>query len=228
VLHHLGVYDAIAADGYTYEGMQIMNSRGFMIGTFFAGSKRAQGFPALRVRRSTLREVLLSEIDKRGVEIVYEKALKHLSEDGDVVKLVFADGAIITSGLVIGADDLRSTVRKAVAPDVQPYYNGFTAIYGLAEKEDLDQDTQNFPIPSMALGLNGSFAIIPVDPAGNRIGFVTGIVLPDRSTEEWKAFRKDNAGLRDLMTKTFANDNWPRAVQTLCHKTIHDEVLAWP
>jgi 2-polyprenyl-6-methoxyphenol hydroxylase-like FAD-dependent oxidoreductase len=228
VLHHLGVYDAIAADGYIYEGMQIMNSRGSVIGTFFVGSKRAQGFPALRVRRSTVREMLLSEIDKRGVEIMYEKPLKHLSEDGDVVKLVFADETIVTSGLVIGADGLRSTVRKAVAPDVHPYYNGYTAIYGLAEKEDLDQETQSFPRPSMTLSLIGSFAIVPVDAAGNRIGFITGIVLPDRSTEEWKVFQKDTTGLRALITKSFANDNWPRAIQTLCQKTIPDEILAWP
>lgn len=121
---------------------------------------------------------------------MYEKVLKELSEVGDVVRLKFGDAAIVTSGLVIGADGLRSTVRKAVTPDAQPYYNGFTVIYGLAEKEHVDKEAHVFSIPSMTLGPEGNFGIIPVDPAGSRLGFLTSLQLPDRPIEEWQAFER--------------------------------------
>jgi 2-polyprenyl-6-methoxyphenol hydroxylase-like FAD-dependent oxidoreductase len=172
--------------------------------------------------------VLLSAIAKNGIEIVYEKALQELSEAGDVVELVFGDGTVVTSGLVIGADGLRSTVRKAIAPDAQPYYNGLTAIYGLVEKEQLDQQTLAFPVPSMILGPEGSFAIIPVDPAGNRLGFLTGLQLPDRRMEEWQAFWKDKDGLKALLVGSFGKESWPKTVQALCRDTLDDEVSAWP
>jgi 2-polyprenyl-6-methoxyphenol hydroxylase-like FAD-dependent oxidoreductase len=222
----LNLYDTIATDSYVYEGVELMTSKSSLIGTFFMGSRRVQGFPSVRLQRKRLREVLLSEVKKKGVEVIYEKVLKELSEDGDVVELVFEDGAIITSRTVIGADGLRSIVRKAVAPDVQPYYNGFTVIYGLAEH--IDQEAQIFPIPSMILGPEGSFGIIPVDPAGKRLGFLTGLQLPDRPLQEWQAFRKDKSVLRALLAETFCNGNWPRTVQALCKETLDDEVSAWP
>jgi len=208
--------------------MLIMNAESSVIGTLFVGSKRLQGFPSLRTRRTNLRKVLLSEIDKRGIEIVYGKALHGLTEAGDAVELSFADGTVVTSRIVIGADGLRSVARKAVVPDAQPYYNGLTIIYGLAEKEQLDQESLKFPVPSMVLGPHGSFAIVPVDPAGNRRAFVTGTQLPDRSTEDWKAFKKDKDGLRALMAGSFGQDNWPTAVRTLCRETLDNEILCWP
>lgn len=228
VLSHLGLWDTIVADGYAYERMEVLNTRGSVVGTFFSGSRRLQGFPSMRTRRTKLREVLLSEMNKRGIEIVYEKSLHGLTEAGEVVELSFGDGTVVTSGMVIGADGLRSVVRKVVAPDAQPYYNGLTVMYGLAEKEQLDQETLNFPVPSMTLGPTGSFAIIPVDPAGDRLGFVIGIQLPDRSKEEWQAFQKDKDGLRAVLAGYFGKESWPTTVRTLCRETVDDEILSWP
>ena len=52
-----------------------MNAESSVIGILFMGSKRLQGFPSVRTRRTKLREVLLSEIDKRGIAIVTGKHL---------------------------------------------------------------------------------------------------------------------------------------------------------
>lgn len=208
--------------------MELLTSTGSVIGTLFLGSRRVQGFPSVRIQRTRLRAVLLSAIEQRGVRVMYEKVLKGLNEADGVVELDFEDAAVVTSELVIGADGLRSTVRKAVAPDVQPYYNGFTVIYGLAEKEHIDEEAQTFPIPSMILGPEGSFGIIPVDPAGDRLGFLTGLQLPDRPMEAWRAFRKDKVGLRALLAVSFCKDNWPRTIQELCKETLEDEISSWP
>ena len=231
VLHHLGLYDTVVADSYVYEGMELLTSTNSVLGTLFLGSKRVQGFPSVRIQRTRLREVLLSAIEQTGARVVYEKALKGLREVDDTVELDFGDGVTITSGLVVGADGLRSTVRKTIAPDAQPHYSGFTVIYGLAVKEridDINDEAKTFPIPSMILGPEGSFGIIPVDPAGNRLGFLTGLQLPDRPIEEWKAFRKDKDGLRALLAESFCKGNWPRTVRNLCEEALEDEISSWP
>ncbi|KIM96651.1 hypothetical protein OIDMADRAFT_58227 [Oidiodendron maius Zn] len=214
VIHHLGLYNAVLEDAYTYEKLELMTSAGSVIGSFWTGS-RVQGFPSIRVRRSKLRDVLLSAISKNRTEIVYGKELQKLSEVNDVVELVFGDGTVVTSSLVIGADGLRSTVRKAIAPETQP-------------KEQLDQEALDFSIPSMILGPEGSFTVIPVDPPGNRLGFITTLQLPDRPMEEWQALWKDKDSLKAIMEGSFGKESWPKIVGALCRETVDDEVLAWP
>jgi hypothetical protein len=115
----------------------------------------------------------------------------------------------------------------SIAPDSQPYYNGLTVIYGLVEKEQLDQETLAFPVPCMILGAEGSFGIIPVDSASSRLRFFTGLQLPDRPMEDWQAFWKDTIGLKALLTGSFGQESWPKTVQVLCRDTLDDEVSAW-
>jgi 2-polyprenyl-6-methoxyphenol hydroxylase-like FAD-dependent oxidoreductase len=154
--------------------------------------------------------------------------IKGLNEVDSIVELDLGDGSIVTSELVTGGDGLRSTVRKAVAHDLQPYHNGFNVMYGLAEKGHIDEEAQTFLILSTILRLEGSFGITPIDPSGDRLGFLTSLQLPDRPMEAWRAFQKDKVGLRALLAESFCKGNQPRTIQELCEGTLEDEISSWP
>lgn len=64
----------------------------------------------LRIPRECLRRMLLSRLDDSIVH--WGKRLKIIDERTDDVQLTFEDGEVITADVVVGADGLRSAVRR--------------------------------------------------------------------------------------------------------------------
>jgi 2-polyprenyl-6-methoxyphenol hydroxylase-like FAD-dependent oxidoreductase len=62
---------------------------------------------------------------------------QHFDQDGNEVRVRFADGRTERADLLVGCDGIRSAVRAAVAPEVQPVYAGYYISRGTAEEADL-------------------------------------------------------------------------------------------
>jgi 2-polyprenyl-6-methoxyphenol hydroxylase-like FAD-dependent oxidoreductase len=78
-------------------------------------------FPEVRVRR--------------GVGLV------GLEQDADEVTVRLTNGSRLVAELLVGADGLRSTVRRLLLPDIEPVYAGYVAWRGLAEEAELSRTT---------------------------------------------------------------------------------------
>jgi 2-polyprenyl-6-methoxyphenol hydroxylase-like FAD-dependent oxidoreductase len=65
------------------------------------------------------------------------KKLVGLHPRSDGVGLSFADGSRAKADLVVGADGIRSAVRAAVLPGIEPLYAGYVAWRGLTEESEL-------------------------------------------------------------------------------------------
>lgn len=59
-------------------------------------------------------------------------------EDGEHATIAFTDGTRVSARLVVGADGLRSMVRKALVDD-EPVYNGLVSLRGLAPASALPE-----------------------------------------------------------------------------------------
>lgn len=134
VLAGLGMADDITAAGLPLDGIEVIDVDAGPIQTIdVTGLVPVVGFPTIAIRRSELQRVLASALRPDtlhlGREVVrYEHA-------GRGVRLHFADGSDAGGRMLIGADGLRSAVRRQMRPDVHLRYSGQTCFRGLAPME---------------------------------------------------------------------------------------------
>lgn len=87
--------------------------------------------PAFVVRRADLHRALLEQLDPGQVTLSARVA--GVAQDSDGVTLVLADGGRVRGEVAVGADGLRSVVRRAVVgADAPPRYSGETCYRGMA------------------------------------------------------------------------------------------------
>ncbi len=64
--------------------------------------------------------------------------LERVEQDTNTVSAVFQDGRRVSADLLIGADGLRSTVRRQFLPELKPHYAGYIAWRCLTDESALD------------------------------------------------------------------------------------------
>jgi 2-polyprenyl-6-methoxyphenol hydroxylase-like FAD-dependent oxidoreductase len=65
----------------------------------------------------------------------------HVEQEGDGVRVAFAEGRIELADLLVGGDGIRSGVRAQVAPDARPIYSGYYIWRGAPNETDLAPET---------------------------------------------------------------------------------------
>ncbi len=80
--------------------------------------------------RPSLIDALVSAVPHNTIH--FSKTLVSLQNDSHVVRLTFEDGSEVSSDIVIGADGIRSTVRRYVKKeDTDPIYRGYPIWRGI-------------------------------------------------------------------------------------------------
>src|SRR5262245_66200023 len=80
------------------------------------------GTPYYTFHRADLLDVLASGLDRSAVHLGHR--LEGLEDRSDSVTLAFANGARVDAEIVIGADGVRSVIRRALYGDDNPTYTG--------------------------------------------------------------------------------------------------------
>ncbi|HEY3956894.1 MAG TPA: NAD(P)/FAD-dependent oxidoreductase [Streptosporangiaceae bacterium] len=96
------------------------------------GGEGADAVPAWTLTRAALYRALQDELARRGGRIEHGKRLAAATvAPGGGVTARFADGTVAEGDLLVGADGLRSTVRRIIDPAVpSPRYTGLNVVYG--------------------------------------------------------------------------------------------------
>jgi salicylate hydroxylase len=107
------------------------------------GAERRWGAPYLVIHRADLQRTLLDAARQSGVELTLGATVLDLADDGARVSVGMACGATRIrdeADLLIGADGLRSHVRRQLAFGVQdqPQFAGHVAYRAIINAEDVD------------------------------------------------------------------------------------------
>ena len=211
VLQHIGVYDELRAQGFSYEQLQISNAQSQPLGRLWHGSRKHYNFQCLRVHRSTVQKELLKEAKAQGIPAVYGKKLVALKEKHDGVEITFADNETVSASFVIGADGVHSNVRDLIM-DTETGYSGFMGIIGMRLARDkLHKSVQDVILPDFIFGKTGFVAIMPSNYDGSEVDFFSTMPYPSHSRKEWKELSQDKTKLQAILRERFGKE-WPEFV----------------
>ena len=121
-LHAIGAWQALPPERVTaVESMRVAGDDGALLN--FSAYENGERALAWIVEERSLRAALVPQVHAAGVEIAAPCSFDGLTWSADAGHLAREDGPPITARLVVGADGLRSVVRRAAGFDVpvRPY-----------------------------------------------------------------------------------------------------------
>ena len=139
-LQAIGVGDQVAAVGNTSPGIY---TRNMQTGEFLELNDRHKaaaryGAPYYTFHRADLLDALASGLDHSAIHLGHR--LTGLEERSDRILLAFANGAEVEAEIVIGADGVRSVIRRALYGEDNPTYTGQMVWRALLNGSDVPEE----------------------------------------------------------------------------------------
>ncbi|QKW18377.1 FAD-dependent monooxygenase [Kitasatospora sp. NA04385] len=163
-LESLGCLDAVRAAGFEVDRQRMWSGRGKRLGDVPRGRTADDPLRSVTLMRADLVAALRAEAVRLGARIVVGERLAE-PEPGsgqgptDGVVAGPADEAVAGADLVIGADGLRSTVRRMLDPaGPRPAYAGLYGVAGISRAVPEAGPGRTF---NMTFGRRGAFAHLP-------------------------------------------------------------------
>lgn len=126
----LGVLEAVAAVSSQPERLEMRIGRTgekvFSI-PIAREARQRYGAPYLHVHRADLIEVLKRAADFAGVKVTLGARVSAYVRDADGLRVGLDTGAIVPCDLLVGADGVRSTVRRQMLGEQEPRFTGALA-----------------------------------------------------------------------------------------------------
>lgn len=105
-----------------------------------------------------LRQVLLKAIDRS--RYYFGHIFDRIEQDGNSVRIYFANGRSESADLLVGCDGFHSSVRAKLAPEIQPIYSGYYIWRGAPDEADLSPKTQRTVFPYYSFFLDRELQIL--------------------------------------------------------------------
>ncbi|MFL5103818.1 MAG: FAD-dependent monooxygenase [Xanthobacteraceae bacterium] len=222
VLRYLGLSDAIAQVGVRPKAYVFrLHDTGEVIQTFAlsAEHERQHGAPYVQLHRADLHDLLLARARELKPDIVHlDHRVVGYEEGRNGVELHLANGATARGDLLIGADGLKSVVRRQIAGDVPPTYTG-DAVWRITVPTDrLPRESRFDQVMSVFMGPGGHVVCYYLR-GGTLLNFA-GTVETEVSEESWtlkfpwEALKADYAG-------------WHSCIQAIIDAADRDACYRW-
>jgi 2-polyprenyl-6-methoxyphenol hydroxylase-like FAD-dependent oxidoreductase len=221
-LRTLGLEDAMTAAGVRPEAYVFrLHDTGEEIQRFALSEEheRLHGAPYTQMHRADFHALLAAKAEELKPGVVHlNKRAAGFEEDANGVTLHFADGTSARGDLLLGADGLKSVVRRQIAGETPANYTGDAAWRITVPTERLPAGLIE---PAMTLFLGpGGHSVFYYLRGGRLLNFV-GIVETDEVLEEswtvklpWEQLKAEHRG-------------WHPVVQTVIDAADRDQCYRW-
>jgi salicylate hydroxylase len=222
VMRHLGIGDEILRVG-VQPGAYVfrLHDTGEVLQRFSLSEdhEKKHGAPYVQLHRADFHDILARRAQSAKANLIHlDHRLASYVETPDYVEARFANGHVARGDLLIGADGLKSVVRKQIVGETPATYTGDGAWRLIVPVEKLPQPFLE-PVMSVFMG-PGGHAVCYYLRSGSLMNFV-GIVETDDVREEswtlkmpWETLKSDFAG-------------WHPAIQTIIDRGDHDQCFRW-
>ncbi|WP_326950129.1 FAD-dependent oxidoreductase [Amycolatopsis sp. NBC_01307] len=114
-LHRLGVWERVREEGYSFDSVGLRAPDGTLLVEMPDARTGGPDLPAaMGMPRPALARILLERAGEAGAEMRFGLAVTALECDPAGVDVSFSDGSTGRYDLVVGADGIRSTVRRLI------------------------------------------------------------------------------------------------------------------
>lgn len=157
-LRAIGCFDKALEAGVNTRAIEFFNGRGRSLARADQSDHaRVFGAPSITLRRGVLAKFLLDRARELHIQMCFGRKVSRLSFKRDAATLDLDDGSKFDAGAVVGADGLRSTVRKDMFPDYpKPVFTGLVGVGGLVGADVPDTNGEM----RMVFGANSFFGYL--------------------------------------------------------------------
>jgi FAD-dependent urate hydroxylase len=135
---------ALAA-GFPTPGITLRSTTGKHLGTAPTGLALPDGTTSHTLKRADLSRAIHDEATARGIEVQHGKRLLDAEQTDTGVRARFADGSQATGAVLVGADGIRSRVRRLIDPGAPtPSYVGLLNLGGYARGVPVDGEPGSY------------------------------------------------------------------------------------
>jgi 2-polyprenyl-6-methoxyphenol hydroxylase-like FAD-dependent oxidoreductase len=119
--HDVGVYDRIAERGFAFGKLRLRLANGQVLAEIPTPPMGGPDVPpTMGALRSDVADVLADELGRVGVDVRTRTTVTAIDDRGDSVVATLSDGSTETVDLVVGADGIRSQVRRMIGIAAEP------------------------------------------------------------------------------------------------------------
>jgi FAD-dependent urate hydroxylase len=148
---------ALAA-GFPTPEILLRSTTGKHLGSARAGLPLADGTTSHTLKRADLYQAIHDQASARGIVVEHGTRLVDVDQSGDGVQAVFEDGSEATGAVLIGADGIRSVVRRRIDPTAPaPTYVGLVNLGGYARGVPVDAEPGSY---TMIFGKRAFFGYV--------------------------------------------------------------------
>lgn len=168
-------------------------------------------------------------LKERNVEIHFSSKfngiLSDTADDGVTFKI---NESICQASLLIGSDGVYSSVRKYLAPDVQPWYTGMMGIAGHARFDAIAWPYPDYERNCTIQSKAGAMVYIAEDPLCEEAMFAIQVKYPEQSRKDLENLQADPERILSFFTEKY--DQWGQT----CRKIIDalrerkGDLFIWP
>jgi 2-polyprenyl-6-methoxyphenol hydroxylase-like FAD-dependent oxidoreductase len=205
-LRRLGVLDEVVRRGFVFRGGAIRSRTGRVLVRMGFGAHDA---PSVLIHRAALHSALAEALPVWAVTT--GAAAEDFTEEGDGVRVSFAGLGEVEGAALVGADGLRSAVRRRLLDDGEPVYRGYPVWRGVVEDAETLPGTGEL---TESLGAGLRFGIVPI--GGGRVAWWATANEPEGSDDGAE-------GPRAKLLRLFAG--WHAPIPQLLEATPDEAIL---